>query len=128
MYGAGEFGDPFQLEAANTLSGIAMGQGDVVIATIVQTPSTPPAGNPEHRRGLAERAARAPQRGDHVTDLANAAPPELLTPFSEGADFSLQSPSSERGKISKSRNTHCGLTVGFTKKHFASFLPFWTPI
>ena len=39
MYGAGEFGDPFQLEAANTLSGIAMGQGDVVIATIVQTPT-----------------------------------------------------------------------------------------
>ena len=41
MYGAGEFGDPFQLEAANTLSGIAMGQGEVVIATIVQAPTPP---------------------------------------------------------------------------------------
>ena len=31
MYGAGEFGDPFQVEAANTLSGIAMGQCDVML-------------------------------------------------------------------------------------------------
>ena len=41
MYGAGEFSDPFQVEAANTLSGIAMGQGEVVIATIVQAPTPP---------------------------------------------------------------------------------------
>ena len=39
MYGAGEFSDPFQVEAANTLSGIAMGQCDVVNATIVQAPT-----------------------------------------------------------------------------------------
>ena len=76
-------------------------------------------GNPEHRRGLAEVLARAPQRGDHrrtrrtrscrllsptapifrynLRVLNNAGDAELLTPFpDDGADFSLQSPSSEQ--------------------------------
>ena len=42
LYGAVEFTSPFDLQAANTLSDIALGQVEVVVATREVTPTMPP--------------------------------------------------------------------------------------